>query len=131
MSGRFRDDEGVTPHDLRQALLSAEGEAVASCLAALDEPDALVHTDWLDQGPAHTANLLTIYRRRADHVEAIGLPTLGFREAVQRLEETSHETLRLAGVEGAKGYPWCVLFLAPDEPAVVASLAVLGPLLPT
>ena len=121
----------VTPDDLRHALTSANGEAVASCLAALDEPHATVHADWLDQGPVSRSNLLTIYRRRADHVAAIGLPTLGFREAVQRLEETPHETLRLAGMEGAKGYPWCVVFLAPDEPAVVASLAVLGPLPPT
>jgi hypothetical protein len=128
---RFHDDENVTPDDLRHALTSANGEAVAVCLAALAEPDATVHADWSDVGPVPTSNLLTIYRRRADHIEAIGLPTLGFREAAQRLEETPHENLRLAGIEGAKGYPRCVVFLAPDEPAVVASLAVLGPLPPT
>jgi len=100
-------------------MIFARGAAVAPCLAALDKPDATVHVDWPDQGPVPTSSLLTIYRRRADHVDAIGLPTLGFREAVQRLEETAHEDLPLAGVEGAKGYPSCTLFLAPDEPTVL------------
>lgn len=54
------------------------------------------------------------------------MPTLGFRETVQRLEEAPHATLRLACVQGAKGYPACVIFLAPNEPAVVAALAILG-----
>ena len=65
------------------------------------------------------------YRRRASHVQDSGLPTLGFREAVRRLQETPHTSLRLAGVKGATGYPACVVFLAPDEAAVVAALAVL------
>lgn len=118
----------MTPDDLRRALTDAHGQAVATCLAALDKPEASVHTDWADMDPVATSNLLTIYRRRAGHVEDIGLPTLGFREAVQRLEETPHTSLRLAGVEGATGYPACVVFLAPDEAAVVAALAVLGPM---
>lgn len=116
----------MTPDDLRRALAIASGDAVPTCLATMDEPDAVVNT-WPDHRPTHTANLLTIYRRRAAHVEAIGLPTVGFRDAVQRLEQTPHETLRLAGVDSASGHPACVVFLAPDEPVVVAALAVLGP----
>ena len=71
---------------------------------------------------------LTIYRRRASHVKGIDLPTLGFRETVQRLEQTTHASLRVAGVIAAGGYPACVIFLAPDDPTVVAVLAVLGPM---
>ena len=127
MRVRLGDDAVVTPDDLRRALTDAHGQAVATCLAALDEPEASVHADWADRDPVATSNLLTIYRRRAGHVEDIGLSTLGFREAVQRLEETPHTSLRLAGVEGATGYPACVVFLAPDKAAVVAALAVLGP----
>jgi hypothetical protein len=97
----------------------------------MDDPDATVHADWVDEHHVHTSNLLAIYRRRAAHVEAIGLPTLGFRESVERLANTPHETLRIAGVQGPRGYPWCVVFLAPDHIEVVAALAVLGSLSPT
>ena len=44
---------------------------------------------------------------------------------------TSHSNVRLAGVEGEGGYPKCVVFLAPDEPDVIAVLAVLGTTPPT
>ena len=125
------DDVVVTPDDLKRALTDAHGQAVETCLAAFDEPEASVHADWADRGPVATSNLLTIYRRRAGHVEDIGLPTLGFRETVQRLQETPHTSLRLAGVDGATGYPACTVFLAPNEAVVVAALAVLGPMPPT
>ena len=97
-----------------------------TCLATLDDADSVVNT-WPDHRPTPTANLLTIYRRRAAHVEAIDLPTIGFREAVERLEQTPHETLRLAGIDGAGGRPSCIVFLSPAESEVVAALAVLGP----
>ena len=98
-----------------------------TCRSAIDDPQATAQLDWTDLGRPLTANLLSIYRTRADHVEAIGLPTLGIRETVQRLGKTRHETLRLASLEGSNGYPRCVIFLAPDEPIVVAAVAVLGP----
>lgn len=123
-------DAVMTPDDLRRALSAAPGEAVSTCLLALDDPDAVVHADWVHPHHPSTANLLTIYRRRATHVEEIGLPTIGFRDVVERLEQTPHEALRLAGIEGANGYPWCVVFLSPTEPTVVAALAVLGPVPP-
>lgn len=108
-------------------LSSASGEAVPTCLAALDQPGTVLDADAILQHSASTADLLTIYRRRADHVEEIGLPTLGFRETVDRLALTPHERLRLVLISGASGHPWCVLFTAPDEPELVAVLAVLGP----
>ena len=95
----------MTPDELRLSLASAQGEAVSTCRAALDDPEATIHAEWVDEHEAHTSNLVTICRRRASHGDTIGLPTLGFREAVQRLEDTHHETLRLAGVEGPNGYP--------------------------
>ena len=76
----------MTPEDLRRALQAASGDAVPTCLATLDDADSVVNT-WPDHRPTPTANLLTIYRRRAAHVEAIDLPTIGFREAVERLAE--------------------------------------------
>lgn len=100
---------------------------MSTCLAALNEPDASDHSYFANDDPVPTSELVAMYRRRAGHVEDIGLPTLGFREAVQRMAVTPHTALRLAGFEGESGYAKCVVFLAPDEPDVVAVLAVLGP----
>jgi hypothetical protein len=47
---------------------------------------------------------------------------------VQRLADTNYTSVRLAGLEAATGYPACAVFVAPDEAAVVAALAVLGPM---
>lgn len=78
-----------------------------------------------------TSSLVTIYRRRANHVEAIGLPTVGLRETVERLAQTTHDTLRVIGAIAQGGYPACVMFVAPEEPVVIAALGVLGPMPPT
>jgi len=51
-------------------------------------------------------------------------------DAAQQLTATEHGTVRLIGIEAAGGHPSCVVFLAPDEPTVIASLAVLGPVPP-
>ena len=83
--------------------------------------------EWADRDPTPTSRFLTIYRTRADHVEEIELPAVGFRESVQRLEETPHTALRLVGIHGPNGYRHCIVFLAPEEATVVAALAVLGP----
>lgn len=120
----------MTRDDLRVALEGATGEAVPTCRAVLDEPTAQVDADAILERLASTTNLVTLYRGRASHVEDIGLPTLGFRDVVDRLEATPHEKLRLALITGPSGYPWCVLFLAPDETEVVAAVAVLAPLQP-
>src|SRR4051812_42107177 len=98
-------------------------------MSALDGADARV-PDWRGDSLVPTSNLLTIYRRRASHVEGIGLPTLGFRETVDRLEKTTHPMLRVAAVVAGGGYPACVMFIEPEELAVVAALAVLGPMPP-
>jgi len=118
----------VTVEELRTALVRAGGAAVPTCLALLD--DATTRVDGADRPPTTTAHVATIYRRRASHVARIGLPTLGFDEAAQQLTATEHRTLRLIGIEAAGGHPSCVVFLAPDEPTVIASLAVLGPVPP-
>ena len=117
----------VTIEDLQRALTSAHGEAVATCREVLSEPGGHLHVDKTGRHRAYTANLVAIYRRRASEAEDLGLPTLGFPETIERLEATRHDTLRLAVFEGRKGFPWCVVFLAPDGPDVVAALAVLGP----
>jgi hypothetical protein len=123
-----RHDEAVTRDEVRRMLTRATGEAVPTCLATLDQPNANLDADAIFEHSATTSNLLTIYRRRASHLEDIGLPTLGYPETVGRLAQSQYERLRMVLITGATGHPWCVLFLAPDEPQVVAALAVLGPM---
>lgn len=98
-----------------------------TCLSVLDGADGAA-LDWQGQSLMPTANLVTIYRRRANHVEAIGLPTVGVRETVERLAQTTLDTLRVVGAISQGGYPACVMFIAPQEPVVVAAFAVLGPM---
>jgi hypothetical protein len=116
----------VTPEALREVLRIAKGEAVATCLAAIDEPGATVRT-WEGEDETPTANLASIYRIRASWVAEKGIPSLGFHETVERLESTHYKALRLAFVQGASGYPTCVVFLVPDAYEVLAVLSVLGP----
>lgn len=116
----------MTREHLRTLLSAAQGEAVPTFLSLLDDPGADVHPDSDDHWNS-TANLLTIYRSRAEHVRRIGLPTLGFDETVGRLEATSHERLTLGLATGPGGHPSCIAFLAEDLSVVVAALAVLGP----
>jgi len=116
----------MTRDHLRALLSAARGEAVPAFLSLLDDPDAEVH-QYAEEHSNSTANLLTIYRRRAEHVRTIGLPTLGFDETVERLEATTHDRLTPAGGTARGGHPSCVAFIAEDLSEVVAAVAVLGP----
>ena len=115
----------MTRDRLRRLLSATDGEAVALFTALLDDSASDIDTD-TELRPVSTAELLTIYRRRAQHVRRIGLPTLGFDETVAKLESTRHERLHLALGTGRGGRPACVAFLADDLSEVVAVLAVLG-----
>lgn len=112
---------------LRNLLSAFPGEAGPTFVAVLDDPGADFDPDAVQRCNS-TANLLTIYSHRAEHVRAVGLRVLGFDETVQNLEATSHDSL--VGVLGAaqSGYPSCVAFLTPDLSSVVAAVAVLEPL---
>lgn len=124
--GSACDDPVVDREQLRRILATAEGEAVPTFLAALDDPRTSVHPD-SEKHTNSTANLLTIYGRRADHVRETGLPTLGLDESVARLRTTAYPDLTLGLATAHGGYPWCVAFLAPDLSEVVAAIVVHGP----
>jgi hypothetical protein len=115
----------MTRDNLLAALAVYAGDAQRVCLETLSDERSSMH---LSNDVIHTTNLLTIYRRRAMHVKSIGLPTVGFDDAVRRLEDTPYERLRLASHEAPTGHPWCVLFVAPDAVEIVAALAVTGPM---
>ncbi|VXC56225.1 RidA family protein [Nocardioides sp. AX2bis] len=75
-------------------------------------------------GRATTANLLTIYRRRAAHVVAVGLEHAGFDRTVDDLATCGHPELRLAEVTDHTAGRHYVLFVAPETDDVVACLWV-------
>jgi hypothetical protein len=116
----------MTRDRLRRLLSATDGEAVPLFTSLLDDSGSNFDAE-AERISNSTANLLTIYRRRAEHARRIGLPTLGFDETVVNLESTRHERLRLALGTGPGGHPSCVAFLADDLSEVVAVLAVLGP----
>ena len=116
----------VTRDRLRRLLSATDGEAVPLFTSLLDDSASSIDAAE-GRTSVSTANLHAIYRRRAEHVRRIGLPTLGFDETVLNLESTQHERLRLAVGTGRDGHPTCVAFLADDLSEVVAVLAVLGP----
>lgn len=95
-------DEPLSPPRTREMLLrllgSDSGEAAQLASRALREgaPFAV----WFD-GPGSAAQeLLTVYRRREKHTRSIGLPTVGFAEAVAALSATDASDLHLASIEG-------------------------------
>ena len=116
----------MTRDQLRRLLLTADGEAAPLFTSLLDDSTSTIDVE-ADHASNTTANLLTIYRRRAEHVRRSNLPTLGFEETVAALESTSRERLRLVLGTGRDGHPSCVAFLADDLSEVVTVLAVLGP----
>jgi len=116
----------MTVDQLRKLLEATTGEAVPTLLSLLEEPGSTVEVASGDAATP-TTQLLTIYRRRAKHVQKVGLPTLGFDEALKKLEVTPHERLTIALAQAKGGHPHCVAFLAEDLSVVVATLAVLAP----
>jgi len=71
-----------------------------------------------------TDHLLVIYRRRATHVQRLGIATDGFDRAVTDIAECGHSGLRLAAVEGRESARHFQVFLAPHADEVVACLSV-------
>jgi hypothetical protein len=92
----------VTREDLISLFARARGEAVATCLSVLAEP-----TTRVSHSPetASTQNLLSIYRRRVEHIRAIRLPALGVAEAVEALASTKYQRLCVVPVQPEAGLP--------------------------
>lgn len=70
------------------------------------------------------SHLESIYRRRERHTRKTGQPTIGLREAVERLRDCGTELLRLGNVT-VKDPPYAfMLFLALDQPRVIGCTGV-------
>ena len=68
--------------------------------------------------------LTKIYQRRAHLTRRMGVPSLGFDEAVTQLGSCGLQHLILGIVEGAESDYRFQLFLSPDASRVVACLGV-------
>ena len=69
-------------------------------------------------------DLRTIYRRRAEHLAAQGIDSIGADEAADRLEETGHASLGLGKVDGGSSGYFFQVFFDPSLSDVIACLAV-------
>jgi hypothetical protein len=76
------------------------------------------------KGTTATADLITIYSRRAKHLEAIGLEHGGFGEALADLEACRAGAVRLGLVTDRSEQRHYQLFLSADAEEVVACLWV-------
>ena len=116
----------MTPDALRRLLEGSDFEAAPAFRALLNEADTALHPD-TESHPTPTTNLLTIYRRRAEHVRSIDLPSLGFDETVEKLAATHHERLVLMIAMREDDHRRGVAFLSEDLTELVAAVVILGP----
>ena len=80
--------------DVLVELLDQDTEAFRACREAVAAGAEFVIWD----GTAETSALASIYARRERHTRRIGLPTLGFPEAVTRLRDHREPRLTLGQV---------------------------------
>jgi len=106
----------------RAALISAlrTDPASQACSVALTEGADFE----VAEGTTASADLVTIYARRAKHVAAIGLEHGGFDQALSDLEAHEAGKVRLGQVTDRAGERHYQLFLAADSDDVVACLWV-------
>ena len=110
----------MDPHQIVEALDPLQ-PAHRACADALRRGAAF--TLWPD-GVATPEELLEICRRRHRGVLEQGIETIGFEQALQGLETTTHQALRLGAVEVADPPYHFAVFLAAEDPEVVACLGV-------
>lgn len=110
----------------RETLLRAlvdDGEAYSSCRDALQAgADFGIFNEAGDGVSA--VGLTSIYRRRERLVRRKGIPTLGFVETVERLASHGGARIRIGFVRRADPPYFFQLFLASEEPRVIACLRV-------
>jgi azurin len=100
------------------AALATGHEADEACRLELAQGAQLRHTS--EAGPVE--HFQHIYSIRIDHLRRKGIRFVG-EDAVERLTASGHEQVRVAGVHGSDNF---VVFLAPDEDRVVATIGVEG-----
>jgi hypothetical protein len=118
-SGRLSQTGPVNQEQLLAAL-SGAGEAAGLCRRALLTGAELE----VFPGVVPTAELRTIYRRRAEHLRRTGIAAIDADEAADRLDRTTHVDLVIGKVDGGPGDHFFQLFFDPAIEHLVACLTV-------
>ena len=100
--------------------LQGGGAASSLCREALLAGAGVV----FHSGLVATADLRTIYRRRAEHLSRLGIEAVDAEDAADKLDRTTHGNLAIARVESPDGRHFFQVFLDPARQHVVACLAV-------
>ncbi|WP_144120960.1 hypothetical protein [Catellatospora sichuanensis] len=103
-------------------LLGERNDAFEACRLALE--DGASFRIFEDPAPLPAHHYARIYARRERLTRNAGRPTLGFREAADRLGESGDQPLRLGQVTVISPPYHFQLFLTADISAVVACLGV-------
>ena len=102
------------------AALDGDIPAHRACREALDHGAEFgVH-----DGTIPASSLAPTYRRREAHMRRVGTTTIGFLDAVERLDNLGEAPVRLGFVRTLDASYFFQLFLAATAPRVVAALGV-------
>jgi hypothetical protein len=101
-------------------LLAGPGEANEVCRDALDNGAAFTITT----AASPASHFVPIYRRRERHCRREGIATLGFDQAVERLEAAQDQPVRLGWVHVTEPPYYFQLFLADDLSTVLSCIGV-------
>jgi hypothetical protein len=113
-------DHGGVDRIFLAGLLDRDGEAHAACLRAVLDGASFS----IGERGVRTDELVSIYRVREEHTREIGLPTLGFAEALADLRACGYHQLALGGVDQVDPPFHFVLFLSLDCSQIVACVGV-------
>jgi hypothetical protein len=102
------------------SLLDGSGAAKKACREALRAGAGFN----ISEGLVPARHLAAIYRVRADITRDRGIPTIGFGEAVNRLQAAEDQALRLGGVQVDDPPYYFQLFLTADASSVLACVGV-------
>ncbi|MEV4535000.1 hypothetical protein AB0J82_14330 [Asanoa sp. NPDC049518] len=103
------------------SLLADEAPAQRACRAAL-EGGAIFHVQPGDGIPAN--ELAPSYRVREAHIRKVGIPSVGFAEAVETLAALEERPVLVGSVAQEASPRSFVVFLAADATAVLACIGV-------
>jgi hypothetical protein len=106
--------------DLLVRLLGGGDEAFSACRQSVVAGARF----WVSGDAQPASGLAVIYQRRAEHIEQVGIPTLGFSAALHALHEYGERQVRLGAVDVDNPPYHFQLFLDENLTSIVACLGV-------
>jgi hypothetical protein len=120
LSGALAYGRRVDRDSLAGLLAAGQGEAYEACLEQVRRGARFVIYD----GASPASHYQHIYRRREQHTRRHGLPTVGFRETVERLRDLGEQPVVLGAVDVAFPPYHYQLFVSADLSTMVGCLGV-------